>query len=87
MADRETTDPARRRAKAATGLMWHVGVFVIVNGFLWAIDLATDPGVDWAFWTTLPWAVGLAFHALAYLIDGRQVEDRLTRKYEERRGD
>ncbi|MEG3616779.1 2TM domain-containing protein [Isoptericola haloaureus] len=76
---------ARRRAKYATGLLWHVGAFVIINVFFWVLDLALGPpGATWAFWVTGFWGLGLAFHLLAFLIDGRQVEDRLTRKYEQR---
>ena len=73
---------ARRRARYLTGLLWHVGAFVIVNAAFWALDLwLGDPGADWAMWITGVWGFALAFHVLAYLIDGRQLEDRLTRTY------
>lgn len=82
-----TVDPdqvasARARAKSLVDLLWHIGAFVIVNGFLWLIDLTLgDPGADWAFWITALWGLGLAFHVLAYLIAGRQLVDRKTRQY------
>lgn len=73
---------ARARARYLTGLIWHVGAFVIVNAFFWILDIATgQPGIQWAYWITGFWGFALAFHALAYLVDGRQLEERKTRQY------
>lgn len=44
-------------------LAWHAGVFILVNAFVWAQDLALGSGLDYALWVTIPWAIGLAFHA------------------------
>ena len=76
------TELAERRATYYTGLLWHVGAFLIVNGFFWALDLATGAdGIQWAYWITAVWAFALAFHVLAYLIDGRQLRERKTQQY------
>jgi hypothetical protein len=73
---------AERRANYLAGLLWHVGAFVIVNAALWLLDLALgDGGLDWAVWITAIWGFALAFHVLAYLIDGRQLVARKTRQY------
>lgn len=73
---------ARRRAKYLTGLMWHVGTFIIINAFFWVLDLTTgQEGLNWAHWITLLWGFALAFHALAYLVDGRQVERYKAAQY------
>lgn len=73
---------ASDRAKYLSGLAWHVGVFVIVNAFFWTLDLALgQSGAQWSFWITAAWGLALAFHALAYLIDGRQLEQRKTQQY------
>lgn len=75
-------DRARRRAKYLSGLLWHAGTFLIVNGFFWLLDLTVgEAGAQWAFWVTGVWGLALAFHALAYLIDGRQVEERRYQRY------
>lgn len=66
---------ARKRVKNFTDLMWHVAVFVIVNAFLWVIT----PNA--AFWVTIPWGVGLAFHVAAYLLDERGGQHRRYKKY------
>lgn len=53
---------AARRVKDQTDLMWHVATYVIINGFLWFIVPQA------AFWVTLGWGIGLAFHVAAYFI-------------------
>jgi hypothetical protein len=73
---------ARRRARYLTGLLWHAGAFLIINVFLWALDLTlAGGGLDWAYWITGVWALALAFHTLAYLIDGRALEERKVNQY------
>ena len=53
---------AAKRVEDYTGLMWHVAVYVVVNLFLWIIVPQA------AFWVTLGWGIGLAFHVAAYFI-------------------
>lgn len=72
---------ARKRAKEFVGLLWHVATFFIVNPFLWGIDIVTGNGVNWAYWVTLAWGIGLAFHVAAYLLDDSGFEDRFYRKF------
>lgn len=71
---------ANKRVRSFTDLMWHVATFVIVNGFLWAIDL-TQGGADWAYWVTLGWGIGLAFHVVAYLLDNSGGQSRRYQRY------
>ncbi|MDH3306911.1 MAG: 2TM domain-containing protein [Acidimicrobiia bacterium] len=79
---RSTVTQARKRARYLTGVLWHVGAFVIINAFFWILDLAVgQDGLQWAYWITGAWAFALAFHLLAFFIDGRQLEDRKTRHY------
>jgi hypothetical protein len=73
---------AHRRAKYLTGLIWHAGAFVIINVFFWLLDLLVgEPGIQWSIWITVFWGFALAFHALAYVVDGRQLEERRARRY------
>jgi len=72
---------ARRRAKYLANLLWHAGAFLIINVFFWILDIAGGGGVNWAFWITATWGFALAFHALAYFVDGRGLEERKTRQY------
>jgi len=80
-AEMTAEERAFHRAKYLTGLMWHAGVFVIINVFLWILDSWTAAGINWAHLVTIFWGLGLAFHALAYWVDGRQVEERMARHF------
>ena len=78
---------ATRRARGGAsalphGLMWHAGAFAILNAFFWILDALGPGGLTWALWITLFWGLALAFHALAYVVDGRGVEERLTARFE-----
>ncbi len=74
---------ARKRAKYLTGLLWHAGSFLIINTFFWILDIVGGGGLDWAPWITGVWGFALAFHALAYAVEGRDLEGRKTRQYVE----
>ena len=72
---------ARRQADYLSGLLWHAGAFLIINASFWILDLTlAGGGLDWAYWITAVWGFALAFHALAYAVDGRGLRER---KYEE----
>ena len=83
------TDPRERaaydraRARYLTGLLWHIGAFVVINGFFWLLDaMIGAEGFQWAYWITIFWGLALAFHAVAWsVVDGRNLEDRKTREY------
>lgn len=78
---------AERRAKYFTGVLWHLGSFVVINAFFWFLDaFVGQEGVQWAYWITVFWGLGLLFHLLAWIIDGRQVERRRAQRYLERAG-
>lgn len=84
MANTETQTPeerARERAKYLSGLVWHAGAFLIINAFFWLLDIAGPGGVTWSFWITAAWGFALAFHVLAYIVDGRQLEERKSQQY------
>lgn len=66
---------AAKRVEDYTGLMWHVVVYVIVNAFLWIIVPQA------AFWVTLGWGIGLAFHLAAYFIGDDGPDNRRYQKY------
>jgi hypothetical protein len=79
---------AERRAKYLTGLIWHLGTFLIINLFFWLLDLLVgQDGLQWAYWITAFWGFALLFHVLAWLVDGRQLERRLAQRYLENEGD
>jgi len=79
MTDATTAEErALKRSKEFTGLLWHIATFVIINGFLWIIDILGGDGANWAFWITITWGIALAFHIAWYFID----VSREGRRYE-----
>ena len=71
---------ARKRTEEWEGMWWHVVVYVIINGFLWGLDWIQGGGIQWAYWITLTWLIGLAFHVAAYNIEERG-SDRTYQKF------
>ena len=70
MAEHTLTTPeerAARRLKNVNGFLWHAATYFIINGFLWFIDLLNGE-LDFAFWVSISWGIGLAFHLAAMLI-------------------
>lgn len=73
---------ARHRAQYLIGLLWHVATFVIINALLWTLDAVVGAaGIQWAFWVTLSWGIGVAFHTVAWFVDGSDFEERQVRRY------
>lgn len=72
---------ARRRVKDLSTLLWHTGAYVVVNTFLWIQDIAGGGGLEYAYWTTIGWGIGLAFHHVAYFLGRRDLEGRRYQKY------
>lgn len=61
---------AAERVKNYTSMRWHAATYVIVNAFLWLIVPQA------AFWVTLGWGIGLAFHIAHYYIGDNGPENR-----------
>ncbi len=71
MATEEHTTPEERaaqRVKDFTDVAWHAATYIIINVFLWLIVPQA------AFWVSVGWGIGLAFHVAYYFIgdDGPQ---------------
>jgi len=62
----EYNEPSERAV-----LLTHIAVFVLVNGILWIQDILAGGGLDYAYWVTIPWGLGLMAHATAYLVSIR----------------
>ena len=80
-AGRTPEERAHERVKNFTDLMWHIATFVIVNGFLWGLDIMGHGGVNWSYRVTIFWGIGLAFHVAAYLLDERGLQNRKYHRF------
>ena len=52
------------RVRKIKSFYWHVVQYVVIVGFLIAVNLLTFPRYFWAGWTALAWGLGLALHGL-----------------------
>ena len=58
-----TEAAARKQAKREAAFRRHLASFVVVNAFLFALNILTSPGHLWAVYPLLGWGIGLANHA------------------------
>ncbi len=61
---------ARKPVSDFAALIMHAVVFAIVNAFLWLQDIVTGGGLEYAYWVTIPWSLGLIAHIVAYMSSG-----------------
>lgn len=80
-------EAAKKNLKAVRDFMYHLMVFVFVNGLLVILDVRAGSGetavlgLDWAYWVILFWGIGLVGHAV-YAFFG---DHRLEARFEEER--
>ena len=56
---------AKERVAALRGFYVHLGVYVLVNLFLFLFDFLTSPDSLWFYWPLLGWTIAIALHALS----------------------
>lgn len=60
-------DEAYQRAKAhvqeVKGFYSHLGVYVLINLLLFAVNAVTSWGNWWFYWVTFFWGIGIVIHA------------------------
>lgn len=69
--DKEFVERARKRVEETRDLYIHLGVYVIVNTALFAINMLTSPDTLWFFWPLIGWGIGLALHVFSFITEGR----------------
>lgn len=58
------TPPVTQPRSSWRDVAAHAGVFLVVTEFLWVQDIALGDGLNYAYWVTIPWGIGLTVHAL-----------------------
>ena len=71
MDEQERYIRARRRVGEIRGFYTHFIVYIIVNIFLFILNIVTSPGMLWFFWVTFFWGIGLAIHGFNTYAEGR----------------
>ena len=67
----ELLERAKKRVEDTKGLYTHLGVYLIVNLALFAINMITNPDTLWFYWPLLGWGIGVALHVFAFVAEGR----------------
>lgn len=84
----ERYERARKRVRDVRDFYVHLGVYLIVNGALFAINMLTSPDTLWFYWPLLGWGVGVAIHAFSLVTEGfvfgEEWEERKTREIVQR---
>ena len=60
-----TPEQARKQAKRIFGLYITLFWFVIVNILVYILDYRDNNRIDWAYWVTFGWGIGLASQAFS----------------------
>ncbi len=56
---------AKKRVESLRGFYVHLGVYVLVNIFLFLINIITSPDSLWFYWPLLGWGIAIVAHAFA----------------------
>jgi hypothetical protein len=60
-------DPKMVKAQKIAGFLMHLFWFVIVNIFLYILDYSDNGAINWAYWATFGWGIGIITHGLGIL--------------------
>ncbi len=75
---------AKKRVEALRGFYTHLGVYVIVNLFLFLLNMIVSPDTIWFYLPLLGWGIAVAIHAFSVLGAGFPFgDDWEERKIEE----
>ena len=75
---------ARARVAALRGFYIHLLAYVVVNAFLFLINMLTDRDSLWFYWPLLGWGIGVLIHALyVFVLGGRMGQDWEERRTQE----
>jgi 2TM domain len=55
---------AKKRVEEIKGFYGHLTSFILVNIFLFVMNIVTSPNELWFFWPTIGWGIGLLFHGM-----------------------
>jgi 2TM domain len=73
---------ARRHVRKLRGFYIHLGIYVIVNAALLALNMVAGRPF-WAIWLIAGWGIGLAAHGMSVVgwsLFGREWEERKIRE-------
>lgn len=83
MANTNTLEEkAMQRAKDLLDFYYHLAIFIIVNFFLFLINLVTSPGSWWFVLSIFGWGIGLVIHGVSVFIFDTMFEGFKDKMYQ-----
>ncbi len=70
MPERNPYEEARERVEEIKGFYQHALIYVVINAFLFVVNLITSGGHWWFYWPLLGWGIGVAAHAVTVFGSG-----------------
>ncbi|APE31905.1 hypothetical protein BOX17_13645 [Halomonas aestuarii] len=64
MENQEAFNKAKKKVEAKIGFYIHLGIYVVVNIMLVAINLLTSSQYFWFKWPLIGWGIGVLLHGL-----------------------
>jgi hypothetical protein len=64
---------AKKRVEALRGFYVHLAVYVVVNLFLFLLNIIVSPATLWFFWPLLGWGIAIGLHAFSVFGPGRKL--------------
>ncbi|MBS1724986.1 MAG: 2TM domain-containing protein [Armatimonadetes bacterium] len=52
----------------------HLGLYAVINGFLFWLDISKDGRINWAYWPLMGWGIAVALHAISLVARGESEE-------------
>jgi len=89
MTPNEEYHEAKRKVTKLRGFYRQLGLFIIVNAFLFIINLIMSPGYFWFYWVTLFWGIAMVWQAYDVFGNdgmlGKEWEERKIQEYMEKK--
>ncbi len=83
MTDEEIMNMAKKRVEAKKGFFIHLGMYVVINVFLFLVwfFLAGGPGsYPWFLWVIFGWGIGVVANAISVFMHSSSWEQREIQK-------
>ena len=84
MTDRVSYEEAKKRVEELKGFYQHLIVYLLVNTFLFVVNLLTSRGNWWFYWPLFGWGIGVTAHGASVFMSGgflgKSWEDRKIRQ-------
>ena len=80
----EAYEQARKEVSKIKDFYYHLGIYALVNLFLFLIDIIPDQSWEWSYWVLFGWGIAIGIQALELYVLGSSIfKDWEDKKVEE----